>query len=507
MLSSSRVAEPPTISYQQYVALIRRWDRDTLIRAAGWASAEHAGPVVVDGRASRFLPWNVAGMAVTAICRGTVGGPRPNADQLYELCWQFGNIIEPDIDSPDAGIRIMTRILHEQLPYQLDRLNEWSRAQALFVDTDFPPAHIPEVMSQGWVNELLGASIPEYAGAGFVLWASAMSAHGEYGLAVWDESLDALLEILPLERIQEIGREHFVTDIAGIKAERIAIHSAVQGVEKFAFNPLIARPFLSDVVAGSWIAPSADLVAQKMSSLGVIHAGMEKWGTKFTRDLGRLFEAYVGKNLSLIRGAQVSGEVPYGSRKFPRVTTDWIVVLESFVVLVEVKATSPTESIRQSAGNLFGDLSEKFSKAVTQLNDTVEAIREDRTRFNHVPLDRPMIGFVVTLGNFPTASLAYGQGVFGRSDIPLGFLGAGDLEFLVARSPEEISRLLASLCEEVDSMNLLNERSLRVNAPRGKNKLIEDAWFSNPVLQFIEERQNSNSGTIAAASGNDLSQT
>ena len=494
-VTAARIEDARTITHSQYIALVRKWDRDNLIRGAASASAQNNGATIKDGVQSDYLPWNISGMAVTAICRGTAGGPTPSNTELQELIWQFGNVFDnAEVNEDDTDVaRMIARIAHQQMPFQKQLLNQWARPQALFADTPFPANYKPEVMVEGWLEDLLDCTLSEFIGSAFALWASAIAVDGKYGRSVWDGSLDPLLKILPLSRIDEIGLRHFVTDVPGIKSARRAAQKPGDGSEKWAYNPLIYRPFLRDIEEGMWIAPSTDLLTQKASALGIVYEGIERWGTKFSRDLGRLFESYVGRNLALTSGATLVGEIGYGTKKSPRRSTDWFWVFDSLVVLVEVKAGAPNQSTRQSVGEVFAGLTDKFSKAIKHLDQTASALISDRVAFASIPADRPIVGLVVTLGDFPTAEMGYAYGVFGTSNIPVAFIHSGELEALVAQETELIVSVIREAADATGPNNLIDSNRLKPRLKKVRNEIIEKAWGSNPVLDYITKRRAADS--------------
>ena len=485
-----RRAEPPTVTYWQYVALVRKWDRNALIEGAGWASASNAGKVIVDGEASTLLPWNVAGMAVTAICRGTRFGIKPTEEDVVRLCWMFGNIFDGIADDETDPTRMLSRLFHEQLPYQHDLLHEWSRAQALLVDTDFPAHYSPEIMTDGWIEVLLdGVTVPEYSGTGFVLWASAQSTNGLYNPDVWDDSMDGLLAVLSKERIQEIGLKHFVTDIDGIKAIRKAVPSKSLVTEQFAFNPLQTRPFLSDMLPGTWLAPSTDLLAQKLGVQGIVYSGIDRWGGAFTRDLGHLFQAYIGDHLRLIGGARVFEEAKYGPKKNRLDSCDWFVVLDGLVVYIEVKASSPTMEIRESVENAFRGVAAKLTKAVVQVNESFAGVQRGEDDLSMIPADLPAVALVVTLDSYPSAELAFAMGALGETALPVAFLSAGDLESLVAHDSAEVEALLFAGMKAARGNGIIEYQTVRTAMTRNINPIVDRAWSANPVLRYINDKQ------------------
>lgn len=375
--------DPAAISYAAYVRSVRRFDRDTLIILAGALSSRHSSAIEGDS-VSPYLPWNVAGMAITAICRGTIGGPRPTDRELYELCWNFGNLREATDPGLDDGMRLVARLLHQQVPFQVTYLNEWARAQAIFVDTPFPKNRQPEVMKAGWALELLGCSIADYVSVAFLLNAAATFAEGVYGDEMWSDDLVDFQEVLPLSDFRRIAEMHFVMTVDEAKESRIETQRAIGGPEEFGFNPLISKPFLSGVVPGHWIAPSVHAILRKTSASGVAYLGVDRWGSAFSRDLGYLFQAYVGRQLALVEGASLIPEVRYGRRSSVVDSADWILVLPKYLVIVEVKAASPNEKMRQSVGELHSSHRAKLEKALNQISRTHSAIATERSAFADV---------------------------------------------------------------------------------------------------------------------------
>ena len=55
---------------------------------------------------------------------------------------------------------------------------------------------------------------------------------------------------------------------------------------------------------------------------GVYFTGLNRYRERFAHDLGHLFEQYIGRQLRLLPGAQVLGEVSYGPARSRRKTVD-----------------------------------------------------------------------------------------------------------------------------------------------------------------------------------------
>jgi hypothetical protein len=488
-MGRSAVRSDGSISYQQYTTMIRKWDRNMLLRKAASASALNAGRVITPEGPSPLLPWNIAGMAITAICRGVLHGASPNDPEVTHLIRSFGNIVEPSEVGDEAdGTSLIARIFHSQLPYQQPRQPEMARTQALFGDTPFPPHHSPAVMTAGWFDRLIGASTEDFFGTAFVLYAGAAFSNGRYSPDFWsDEVKDGLSELITPQAVEAIAERHFVTSVDDVKAMRIAA-SIPYARERDAFNPLVARPFLRGILDGTWIAPSLDLAALRAGTSGVVHEGRHNLGQRFSSDLGHLFEAYIGRHLSLLKGPLVTGEVDYLSGREHRQSCDWIVVFDSLVWLVEVKAYSPTEAMRQGGEDHFVQVGKKLGRAVWQLNETNHAIRTKREAFAQIPVDRRMLSTVVTLGEYPTAELSYSIARQQSSDLPIAFLGANDLELLLGREASQVERILNLAIDSAKDDRVIEYGDVRRQISRGHNPIVEAAWEANPVRRFMRDR-------------------
>lgn len=65
------------------------------------------------------------------------------------------------------------------------------------------------------------------------------------------------------------------------------------------------------------MCPVPYLALAKATPWGLYFTGLSRYGEGFARDLGHLFEQYIGRQLRLLPGAQVLGEVSYGPNQRP----------------------------------------------------------------------------------------------------------------------------------------------------------------------------------------------
>ena len=139
---------------------------------------------------------------------------------------------------------------------------------------------------------------------------------------------------------------HFATGIDWFgpdDQEAVARAGRNDRLRRYTFNPLRGRPLLTGFGQG-YLCPFPYLALAKATPWGVYFTGLNRYRQRFAHDLGHLFEQHIGRQLRLLPGAQVLGEVSYGPARSK--TVDWIVVLPEAVLLVEVKSAIPTEPVR-----------------------------------------------------------------------------------------------------------------------------------------------------------------
>ena len=199
---------------------------------------------------------------------------------------------------------------------------------------------------------------------------------------------------------------HFATSTEQFRAEneRAAGRAGADDhLRRFTYNPLRGHPLLTGFGPG-YLCPMPQLAWAKATPWGVYFTGLGHHGDRFARDLGHLFEQYIGRQLRLLAGAQVLPEITYSSRTGSRKTVDWIVVLPEVVLLVEVKSAIPTEPVRLGTPDAAGAMLGKIGKAFTQIDVTAQLIADRDPALAAVPAGRPVLGLAVTLEPFHVAT-------------------------------------------------------------------------------------------------------
>jgi hypothetical protein len=217
---------------------------------------------------------------------------------------------------------------------------------------------------------------------------------------------------------------------------------------------------------------------RKASPLGIYYAGLEKWGTQFSADLGELFEAYVGRQLGLLPDATVLPEIAYGRKNGER-SVDWFAVFDDCVILVEVKSTRPTEPVRLGDAKLAAALDGILSKAVRQLNTSASFIRSRQPGFEGLPTDRLLLGLVVTMEPFHTVNTPFTHDYLPACDIPFRVCSVLELEQLVTVADISAGSLLLDLMTDPNKDGWSVHGALTGHAG-ARNKIIDDAWATYP---------------------------
>lgn len=484
-----RSDESTPVTYQEFVSLCRRYDRDQLLWLLYQASRTWNGETLLpSGQVKNVLPWTVAGVAAVLICRGTSGGRRPIYADVELICNRFMHLVQPGpLNGIDDLVRGLSRYVSQQAPHQRAGLAELSRPVALYAETAFPDGYTPCVMAAGWEEDLLGASVARFVSIGFCLWAAALSG-SRYPFS-WDERMLSVVDDMGgIEVFSAVTEAQFLTDIDAFKIARRAAVDAPGGTpnerfvrEPFAYNPLVARPLVGGIVPGEWIAPCVQMIELRTSVQGVLYSGLERWGRRFTDDAGQLFEQYVGRQLRLIEHAEVIPEIVYQDGRNAKKTIDWFVVLPEAVLLIECKNSVPTAAVREGLDG-FGDAHQRLNKGVEQINKTAQLIGDGQPELSSIPADRPLIGLVVTLGNFDFANEVYIRAQMTQANIPVSVVGIDFIEQLVTLVGTDWPGFIGKTATLVQPTNVIEARNWIDGFTLGENPILKSAFESLPVI-------------------------
>jgi hypothetical protein len=470
--------DPDRTTYEMFKNEVRRFNQQTLLELiATKCSALQDAEVMLW---SPYFPWALAATAQASLLYGNqYRSTIPREADLARCCLLYSNITPKETTgTPLASpLSILTRIAFEQFPYQESGSEEVARADAFF--NGYSGRKPLEVISEETLHELLGASVTEAVGVGLLLHGGAYYNRGYYNPGWLDQPNFAdVLEVVPRHTIESVIKAHYLIDIPGFRA-KAAEAPANALLPQYTFNPLTERPF-TQMPDGRALAPVPHLVTRKLSPIELYYAGIKRFGVAFARDMGELFEDYVGRQFEALPQATVTPEIEYRVKKDHVKTVDWFVKTGSHLLLVEAKASRFTLGSRIGDETLETQLQNTVGKAFTQLNRTHKALLDGQLG-EAIPRDLPIIGMVATLDS------AYGMnGVFVRkllpdTDVPVLVASARDIEMLVAIGQrEDINPILQGIVSGEQATWHLGPALSEHYQQGDKNPLHEAAWAKYP---------------------------
>ncbi|MCO7273343.1 hypothetical protein [Cellulosimicrobium cellulans] len=450
----------------EYLQRVRRHPPSGLLPLVAAASARYPMDGWESSPGRRYTPWALADVARVSLAYGNEkrGGVTDEDDLLSCLC-AYSSLGDPTL-TPDSGagelFAFFLRLCSEQLPFQRRAFGSLARTMALFEQT--MPARELEVIRQGWDEEVLGASLENYVRTALLLQAGAVNNLGTFDLAWLDQpNFEEILQTLPRDAFLSALTKQFVTDPVTFRKDQDSQPALEQEYRRFGHNPLWARPVVRSL-GESLLIPVIDLLALKVSPLGIFYSGVAAYGEAFSRDLGHLVEAYVGRQLRLLpANHDVRAAITYGRDK--RQSVDWIVIGPGVTVLIEVKSVRPTEAVRLGTAQAASALQRMLGKAHTQIAETARLVRSRQAEFAVIP-DQPMLGLVVTLEPFDTLYDPFRVVEFPAPGVPTAICSIADLEFLVGADSDPFLLLTRQHEEsgQIDVRRVLTGRPIERNA-------------------------------------------
>jgi len=483
-------------SYREFCEYARYFNQADLLAAIARTATALPDDWITKPDFRRTPPWTLAALAKASIVHGNRHGSTPVRPGTVPFgCAIYSNPTREELKIADSDpvFNLLVRTAYQQFPYQESRYEELARAEALF--DGYSGRKQLEVVNEAAVIELFGAPVREAVGAAFILWASTMLNGGVFDPAwLGQEPFSAVLQEVPREHVESVINTSFVTDLDGFK-QMAASAPVLPGLERYMFNPLTARPLLR-LDDGRLLAPVPQLILHRLSPIEQYYEGVRRlgWGEAFTRDLGELFEDYVGRQLGTLPGATVHAEISYGGkRKNEKKSVDWIVVFDDLVLLVDAKAT------RLAAGPRAGDeetkarVSKALSRGFEQIDRTHQLILDRADGFSHLPTDRPFVGLVATLDPWYITNSGLARDFLHQPRIPSLVGSARSIETLVAigqRRPASETLKLISGDSEMSTWDL--DTSLaRFAEPTDNNPILDAAWDTFPFNPSLAAARSS----------------
>lgn len=469
------------IPYRDFRQACRAYPPSTFIPAIASIAARLGPPPYSDAVRMRTPPWGLAAAAKECIVHSNEfrSGEltEAKASQLLSLFAESGDL-QPERDRTDSFVlEILTAIMHEQLPYQEPVFEELSRSHAWIVeglaDVD------TRVIDQTALTDMLGGvSLRDTIGSTFFLQVGAYQNSGMFLHGWLDQpNFMPVVALYPKANIEHVA-SRLTINKEDFKSAVNQHSTGLRHLERADYNPLISTPFVQ-LPGNPPIAPVPQLILRTATPSGLYYAGMAKHGQHFANDLGLLFENYIGKQLRLITGAEVLGEITYG-RKGGKRSVDWFVITPEIVILIEVKSKRLGPAARAGAPQLAVALRDSIYKAHGQIERTLAELDAGDPAFASIPTDRPILGLIVTAEPFYSAgTYMVGEGL---NSVDAGRLGTVPVAPSYAREIEHL------VTHGADLGPLLHDRVAKRGdgivdlkaPPMGRNPILEAAWKTYP---------------------------
>lgn len=283
-----------------------------------------------------------------------------------------------------------------------------------------------------------------------------------------------------------VFHDHFLTTFDDLRTAARKVEQTDQSLRHHEFNPLVNRPFVT-LPDGRYVAPQPHFVFQRLSPSALYYTAVDALtktdANAFTRDVGVVFQEYVGRQLRLMPGATVLPEVVYGDSQR---SVDWFVIFDDLVLLVEVKSTRLSHLARMGGNQLKEDIERCIGKAYAQVSRTDELLRKGHSAFADIPTDRPRIAIIATLEPYWAANTPF-MGKFLRDPlVPTTIASVRAIEHLVdvvtaLGGPQPLIDIVTD--EERRTWNLENALP---NIEVSKNPILKEAWEKYPFPESEE---------------------
>lgn len=469
------------IRYDEFVQRVRRHRTTDVLEAVAAASValteRDCGRPADSPFTTNVQHWSLAAVAKATIVAGNEYRARAVTRlDLEQMCATFISVKDPfsrQPNAPGAVAAFLVRTAYEQFPSQQSISEELARTQALLANT--ASETVQDVITPDFWLEVLGCSLTDFVGVGTLLNVGALNNGGHYDPGWLSKpSFGPVLDCLPRNVIEPVATRHFLGSREMFR-RTAGIHRVDdRDLRRYEFNPLTVHPFVEQP-DGRYIAPSPRYALTRTTPSGLYYIGLEHRGTAFSQALGLVFEEYVGAQLRLLHPEFVLHDVEY---ERGRKTADWIVVLPKAVLIVEVKATPLTAAARAGTARLAGDLERTPGRAIEQIDRTAALIKNRHRALVAVPLDRPIVGLIVTLEPYFQCN---SELVWARpaSETRIVLAASRELETLVTIADTPVDEFLVDLVTD-EELSRWNLGTAIARHQLGRNPILEEAWDSYP---------------------------
>ncbi|MFY1656167.1 hypothetical protein [Micromonospora sp. WMMD1274] len=474
----------PSTRYADFVAASRRVAPSVMLPVLAEASIQQLrGSSVYRPRTDEVIQaWIIAAAARENIAYGNeFRQQRATRKDLLRLRNTYHEMHDPFLNAagqPDAVESLMVRTVFEQFPFAHSRFEDLSRILLLF-DRDYSSLNC-EVLSVAAWQEVLGAPLERFMRSAFFILVGALCNGGRFepdwlSMPHFAPVFDAY-DMVPAEVVEVFDRV-FVADFGDVRAQAAAKRNPDPHLRRFDPNPLLGTPFVR-MPDGTNLAPCVHLVAQRVSPGSLYYVGWDKWKNKFTRDLGKVTEAYVGEQLDLINPPVLLHDVEY--KKGQR-ASDYVIGYPGLTIIVEVKSARVAHPGRLDMDGYLADVEKDVGEAMKrQIKATADLIKAGHPAFRGIDPGAEIRGIVVTAEPHYMLNSPMFRSLLPDSGYPTVILSLSELEFAVSAAlvgdPAGLLRALTDWGPNgIDANGVASAHAAHLGEPKPRNPLLQDA--------------------------------
>lgn len=470
------------ISFPDFILELRDYEFESSLEAVAhlsWATTDnHPDEFVM---ALSLLAQVARGLLLSQSFPNNVNSKiQPDRDAFNEWNEKILAVAEHPADAKDRhhDEKVLVATSHEQFPFQDGSSHDGIRR---FYRLLCSPTTV-EMINLDWSTKL-GVSLDAY----FYVWISLstllranngiMRDRIQFEDAAMEENFASIgITLSSISKALDIFSEkplNFVHLEEGTKKGR--------ELRRYDPNPLFSKPLVG--LSGGRICCPVPGAFENTVGSGLYYKGLEIWPTSFTGNLGQEFEAYIGEQLRLL-GTDRVHRVPRNDHGPKR--CDWIVMFDSFALLVEVKIQRLNASARAGGTDFEKEIEKVISEPLKQIKDTVQDVRSDHADFSYIPSEFELRGLVVALEPFFLANSVGKKVALEREVIPTLFVSSKELEELVSCTLLSEAEAMIINCQD-DPKNVgmpMWEVMNRVNYPSTTNPIINQALDRAPWSNF-----------------------
>lgn len=473
-----------TNRYSEFRQATRRHAPSALIPYIAAVAATHAYETMKQWQKG-LHPWVFAAIARDCMLYSDEFRDKPVGEvALHRMHNLFTNAYDRDSGPTSDLLSMMLGYAYEQTWYQRSDKHELARSYLLYTQTQVESRY--EFPNKDDWEEYLKIPLKDAMKASFALFALACSHMGSF-----DPTYPGSKRYVELE--PHVPAIHLrttldllTTTIPQAKERSRDVIELPPSLHRFAFNPLIERPFV-DLDGGLRYSPQPKFILRSMAAENLYYRGIKHWGTRFGQSFGARVEAYTGLQLRHTGQHHVIPEFQWHK---PRVgvmrSSDWFLDTPDALILIECKSARMTLEAKAGTGSAEELLERYVGRAYQQLSANADEIIAQNPAFDHIPANKPLIGLVVTAEPMFGANAESMRKRFGSESIAVLTASLEEVEMISSLTPKLVGETLLKI---VDNPRLnsggLKEAFLSllgdtVNVP---NRLIQETFAELMPIQ------------------------